>query len=263
VRHLSLLAFTLLVQLAVGAFLTLGALNLQADGPAGDPAARAILDGVLIGIGLAMALALLASTFHLGAPAAAWRAIRNLRTSWLSREVLLTLLFTLLGGLLSLLRRSGAASPTLQAGVAVAAGACGIGLVYAMASVYRLRTVPHWDTARTTASFFVTTLLLGPLAVATALAVLPGAPEALLRPPMQVIAAVAAAGFGVELAQRGSERLQALRRALLLVGLALCALVLLTAGRATGLLVAAFAAALAAQGIGRYQFYAVGPRRPL
>lgn len=42
---------------------------------------------------LAMAL----STAHLGKPLRAWRAVLNLRTSWLSREVLLAPLFLLLG----------------------------------------------------------------------------------------------------------------------------------------------------------------------
>lgn len=43
------------------------------------------------------ALALFASTVHLGRPERAWRAVLNLRTSWLSREVLLVPLF-LAGG---------------------------------------------------------------------------------------------------------------------------------------------------------------------
>ena len=42
-------------------------------------------------------LAIALSTAHLGKPLRAWRAVLNLRTSWLSREVLLAPLFLLLG----------------------------------------------------------------------------------------------------------------------------------------------------------------------
>jgi DMSO reductase anchor subunit len=44
---------------------------------------------LLLGSGLALVLAalgLVASFFHLGRPERAWRAIRQVRTSWLSRE---------------------------------------------------------------------------------------------------------------------------------------------------------------------------------
>lgn len=44
-------------------------------------------------------LALLLSTLHLGRPLRAWRALANLRSSWLSREILLTVGFLGLAGL--------------------------------------------------------------------------------------------------------------------------------------------------------------------
>mgnify|MGYP001470652589 CR=1 FL=1 len=39
----------------------------------------------------------------------------------------------------------------------------GIGLIYSMAKVYQLRTMPAWNTWRTTAGFFITSILLGQL----------------------------------------------------------------------------------------------------
>ena len=262
-KERSLLAFTLLAQLAVGAFVTVGALGLWAGITEGEPTVLLFVDGALLWVALAMALAMLASAFHLGAPASALHAVRNLRTSWLSREVLLMVSFTVLVGLLSILRRSGAGSSALLAGVAAAAGTCGLGLVYAMARVYRIRTVPRWDTVRTTASFFVTMLLLGPLAVAAGLALGPDLTQAAARAPLLAIALVAAGGFSAEIALGGRGVLHTVRGAILFAGLVLCALSLLAAGRSGAFLAAAFAAALAAQGIGRYQFYVVGPGRPL
>jgi DMSO reductase anchor subunit len=258
-----LVAFTLLAQMAVGAFLTLGALDVWAGGLAGDPAAHALTNGVLLAIGPVMALSLLASLFHLGAPLAAWRAVRNVRSSWLSREVLLASSFTVAGAVFAVLRWSGAGSPSLRTRIAFLAGACGLAMVYAMARVYRLRTVPAWDSVLTTISFFATTVLLGSLAVGTGLAVLPGVPETLVTPPLHVIAVAAAGAFGAELAQRGKGTLHGVRRGLLLAGLAMCVLLLLTGGRATWLLVGAFASALAAQGLGRLLFYDTGLRRAL
>jgi len=41
----------------------------------------------------------------------------------------------------------------------------GVGLIFSMAQVYRLHTMPAWDTWRTTAGFFVTAALLGHAAV--------------------------------------------------------------------------------------------------
>jgi DMSO reductase anchor subunit len=39
--------------------------------------------------------------------------------------------------------------------------ACGIALVYSMAQVYRLRSIPAWNTNRTLLAFTVSTILLG------------------------------------------------------------------------------------------------------
>lgn len=100
--------------------------------------------------GLAFALVgggLLASTFHLGHPERAWRALTQWRSSWLSREGVLSLLtlalFAAYAGLWALfgLRLS-------VTGVAVAAAAAAT--VHATAMIYAsLRTVPRWRTPLT------------------------------------------------------------------------------------------------------------------
>ncbi len=40
---------------------------------------------------------------------------------------------------------------------------CGLGLVYSMARVYRLRSMPAWDTRKTPLAFLISALLLGGL----------------------------------------------------------------------------------------------------
>ena len=42
---------------------------------------------------------------------------------------------------------------------------CGLGLVYSMAQVYRLRSVPAWDTNRTLLAFLVSVALLGGIGI--------------------------------------------------------------------------------------------------
>lgn len=99
---------------------------------------------------LAMALALitlglLASTFHLGHPERAWRALSQWRSSWLSREgvtAVATYLPAGLLGLLSLLKMTTGAEPFLALLCALSAVAtvwC-TGMIYAS-----LRTVKEWN----------------------------------------------------------------------------------------------------------------------
>jgi anaerobic dimethyl sulfoxide reductase subunit C (anchor subunit) len=258
-----LVAFTLLSQTAVGAFLTLGALDLWAGDLAGAAAARTLTDGLLLAIGPVVGVAMLFSLLHLGTPRNAWRSAANLRASWLSREILCALLFAGTGAAFAVSRWSGAGSAGLRTLLAIAGALSGIALVYAEARVYRIRTVPCWDTPLTTVSFFATALLLGPLAVGTGLVLLPGLPDELLRGPLHWITLAAAAGCGAEIAAAGRGTLHGVRRLLLMAGVALCVVLLLSDARFAPALVATFAVALAAQVLGRYLFYVDGLRRAL
>ena len=258
-----LVAFTLLTQMAVGAFLTLGAIDLWAGGLTNQMSWQALTNGVLLAIGPVVAAGLLAALPHLGAPQNAWRAVANVRSSWLSREILLALAFAGLGGLFAALRWSGTGSPALRSRVAFAAGLCGVALVYTMARVYRLRTVESWDTPLTAVSFFATSLLLGSLGVGTAIALLPDVPDALVTGPLHAIAAVAAGGFCAEAATERGGTWHGIRRLLLLAGLMLCVGLMLGAGRATALVILAFGVAVAAQVLGRHRFYVTGLRQLL
>lgn len=141
----SLVAFTILSQMAIGTFWLVSALNeLSAVN--------------LLFLTAIMLVALAASFLHLGSPFNAWRAFCGWRSSWLSREVLCASLFAaLLAGLTLAAWRQ-----IDLAGVGVwLAALCGLVLLISMTQAYRLRTVPAWDHWTTTASFFITTLLLG------------------------------------------------------------------------------------------------------
>jgi anaerobic dimethyl sulfoxide reductase subunit B (iron-sulfur subunit) len=166
VRHEpSLVAFTLLAQLAVGLYWAWVALRWstlsERDPTAGLP---------LLAAGPLLLAGVLASLLHLGRPLRAWRALANLRSSWLSREILLTIKFLAGWAVVVALEVHGVLSPGVRATLAGAVALLGLALVYAMARVYRLRTVPAWDGVRTFRSFLMAALLLGALGAALLLA---------------------------------------------------------------------------------------------
>ncbi len=258
-----LVAFTLLTQMGVGGFLAMVAVDLCAARLGTQASIGVIANEALLVIVPLVIGGLLSSLLHLGTPRNAWRAVANVRTSWLSREVLFALVFCCLASAFTALRWSGVASPSWLAAAATAAAIAGIALVYAMARVYRLRTVPAWNTPLTTLSFFTTTLLLGSLLVATLVGLIPGVPEVIASTPLHQLALVAAGCFALEIAieERGTP--DGRRRLLLLAGLGLCGAQVLSGGRVTTAVVFAFAIAIATQTLARYRFYVQGLRRTL
>ncbi len=169
VREWALISFTILAQMSVGSFLVLGAIHLLAQRRAGMEAADRLADRALLAIGPVLVLGMIASLLHLGNPFAAYRAVTNVASSWLSREILFTVLFGVAGASFAFMQWRKMRSFTVRNIVAWIAGLIGLGLVYSMTQVYMLRTVPVWDSFATPVSFFVTTFLLGALAVGSAL----------------------------------------------------------------------------------------------
>jgi formate dehydrogenase iron-sulfur subunit len=101
----------------------------------------------------ALAVAALAGSLaHLGRPGLAWKALRNLRRSWLSREVAL---FGVYGVAATLAVPVPAVAP-----VAALIGAAG---VFASARLYTVPGRPAWDSPLTFALFGATGLAVGPL----------------------------------------------------------------------------------------------------
>jgi anaerobic dimethyl sulfoxide reductase subunit C len=164
----SLILFTILAQMAVGAFVVLGIVHFLAVRQAGKVAADRLSDLALLAIGPVLLLGLGASLFHLGSPWLAYRAIFNVGSSWLSREILFGTLFAASGGLFAILQWRKIGTFAVRNVIAVIAALLGLALVYSMAQVYMMRTVPVWNSWATPLSFYVTTFLLGGLALAAA-----------------------------------------------------------------------------------------------
>jgi DMSO reductase anchor subunit len=144
--ELPLVAFTLLGQMAAGMAVFSPLVH------------RSFL--LIISIGLLLGIGGLFSFLHLGTKRNAWRAIFHLKKSWLSREILMAGLFGA-SWLISLAERW-----TLSTDYWLPVTALlGLGMVYSMANVYRLRSVPAWNTWRTNAAFFMTAGILGLMGV--------------------------------------------------------------------------------------------------
>ena len=259
-----LVAFTVTAQSAVGVFL-LAALPLLAPGGAGPAARRTGLGLLAVAFGL-MAAAAALSFFHVRHPFRARRALANLRTSWLSREILFELGFMALTGLAALLVLRRPAASGLERGVLAAAAVAGILFLLSMTRIYMLRTVSFWNRAYTPLSFFLTALSVGALAAAWVRGGASGSGPFALSAILFVAADAAAAllvapGYGLFGHRPGpSLRPPAARHGTLHIArLALLAAALVLAG--AGLPAAALALVLAAGVAGRFLFYGLFGRR--
>lgn len=150
--HWPLVLMTTLTQTSVGAFCALVVDQMMYSAQVVRSAAWALL--------LVAAIAMIASTLHLGRPAYAWRALSMWRRSWLSREVLLFTVFAGLGtGYAVALWWSG--------GLAMLFGLCtvvaGIAAVFASARIYIVRARPAWNSSHTVAEFFLSAAFTGPI----------------------------------------------------------------------------------------------------
>ncbi len=149
--ELPLVVFTLLAQMAVGAFWTCQWLFKPLWSLVQSETLFLRLLPVSL-VGLCLALSMLVSFAHLGMKRNVWRVFSNLRKSWLSREILTMGLFGM-GCLLFLM------IPSMAIGLLISL--LGYGLIYSMANVYQLRSMAAWNTRRTLAGFLLSALLLG------------------------------------------------------------------------------------------------------
>jgi formate dehydrogenase iron-sulfur subunit len=257
--HWPLVFMLVMTQLCVGAFISLWMLGFNQAG-SNDLRVAAIASLVLAGISLG------ASTMHLGRPIHAWKAMRGLRRSWLSREVLTLSMFAGAAGAFAGMLFFGLPGRGLAlinaAGFATALA--GLAGVTCSARIYMVRARPAWFSGYTVAEFFSTALLLGPAFVH---ALIPGVPRAVLL--------ASAVGGGAQLLVQSGKflwlsqsevfelrsssvllagRLRA-RFILRLLALIVAGILIPLAADSRWLLNVAFAAAVAGEFLGRYLFF--------
>ncbi len=116
--------------------------------------------GVALSLGLA-SLGLLSSTFHLGHPERAWRSFSQWRTSWLSREGVVSVAVYFPAGILGLAWLF-FDHPTLSAGWVTAALA--FVTVYCTAMIYAsLKPIPRWHNPWVPLNYLLLGLMTGAL----------------------------------------------------------------------------------------------------
>jgi Fe-S-cluster-containing dehydrogenase component/DMSO reductase anchor subunit len=150
--HWPLVIMTVLTQLSVGAFATIWLLQLL-----GAPARLGLAAVTSM---LVAALALSASTLHLGRPIHAYRALKMWGRSWLSREVLFFTSFSAVASLYAAILWQRAPGGALVGALTTVLGLAG---VLASGCIYRVPSRPAWNTPYTLLQFNVTAGLLGPL----------------------------------------------------------------------------------------------------
>ncbi|MBK8616420.1 MAG: dimethyl sulfoxide reductase anchor subunit [Anaerolineales bacterium] len=170
-REWALLIFTILGQIAAGSLLVLLIVRAFAVRMAGVDQADRFTNGPLYIIFPIMGLALLSSLLHLGNPLNIAKAVPNLGTSWLSREVVIAVVFVILVGVYALMQWRKIGNNVLRTVIGWITGLLGLVQVYGMGMVYMIRTQPAWNTLATPVSFLVTALLLGVATIAAALIV--------------------------------------------------------------------------------------------
>ncbi|MGL5697711.1 MAG: DmsC/YnfH family molybdoenzyme membrane anchor subunit [Kluyvera sp.] len=155
-----LVLFTVLGQCVAGATIITGMGWLAARHETTDQR-RIVLK--MFFLWLVMGIAFFASVLHLGSPLRAFNSLNRIGSSALSNEIASGSLFFAVGGfwwLLSVLGKMPAALGRIWLMVSMVLGLL---FVWAMTRVYQIDTVPTWYNGYTTASFFLTVVLTGPL----------------------------------------------------------------------------------------------------
>ncbi|HEV2273550.1 MAG TPA: DmsC/YnfH family molybdoenzyme membrane anchor subunit [Acidobacteriaceae bacterium] len=251
--HWPLVVMTVLTQTSVAALASLLVEHLLRPAQALRTAAAGAL--------LVVMIALSASTFHLGRPAYAWRALKMWRRSWLSREVLLFSLFAGCGALYSAALWADHRASDFLGAATVLFGVAGI---FASARLYTVAARPAWNSGHTFVEFYLSGSLSGTLFAAL---FLPAARQQLDRAAavagacillQQILKFAWLAGSRVfELRSAGALLWNVLRPPFLLrgAGLIILELVLIHGGPGSPIAVTVFLLSLAVEILGRWLFF--------
>jgi anaerobic dimethyl sulfoxide reductase subunit C len=166
VREWALPVYTILMQLAVGGLFILWMIRLIASSKFTSSELDRMIQNPIMAITVTGFLAMIGAHFHLSKPFHSFLAILNIETSWLSREILFTVLFFLTTiGLWNLSRFNTHRQKHITS-LGWLAILFGLIVVYCMANIYILPTQEVWNSLSMVFSFYTTTLLLGSMMIA-------------------------------------------------------------------------------------------------
>ena len=167
VREWALPVYTILMQLAVGAFAILWLIRQGAGSKFSQQEIDRIISNPLLVIAFTAAVAMGGAHFHLSKPFHSFLAVLNFRSSWLSREIVFSVLFLLLAMSVLYLTYFRTHRRQLITVLGWLAALFGTILIYCMARIYLIPTQVAWNSTSVIFSFYITSLMLGGMAIAT------------------------------------------------------------------------------------------------
>lgn len=161
-----LLIFTVCMQAAIGGMLMLWLYYKKISDSGEEKTYAAMRMPLFIISGLSL-IGLIASFTHLGTPTNAFNTIRNIGSSWMSREILVTGLF-----IAAAFVTTGLAVVQKKVNPILLLTSALIGLIdiYCMAAIYAKTLVSGWNSINTFTAFYGTALVLGPVLVVSFIA---------------------------------------------------------------------------------------------
>ncbi len=168
-REWALPVYTVMIQLAAGALLVLWTLRGRGLAHLGRAGLDAMVRRPLLIIVLTIYAGMIGSHFHLSRPYLSFLAVSNIESSWLSREIAFTVLFSLSATACWYLQWFVAERQALKTILGWFAVAMGYGTLYCMSRAYQLPVQAAWNAPATFGAFLGTSLLLGSMSMAAIL----------------------------------------------------------------------------------------------
>lgn len=191
-RELSLIINSILVPLAAGLFIFSAGYRMIMPGSAHSEPVRYFTSTGMALAGPVILLGIVISMFHLGNPLRAYRSVRKIDTSWLSREVFFTASFFGLWLLYYIMEITGIKTSYVIS-LTVLAGFLSI---ISMANIYHSTGKPGWSGFNTYSGFLGSVIILGSVgASAVAVYSTPGNGEVAELLVMSVIMALFVSGL--------------------------------------------------------------------
>lgn len=166
VREWALPIYTILMQLAIGALFILWSIRALIKSKFSPEQLDRIMQNPMLVVWFTVVVAMTGSHFHLSKPFLSFFAFSNFHTSWLSREIVFTVIFFLILSSLWLFSRFKSSYYKLINSLGWVAILFGFIVVYCMARIYLLPTQVAWNSPTVIISFYITAVLLGTMTIA-------------------------------------------------------------------------------------------------
>lgn len=169
IREWALPVYTILIQMSVGMLLVLWSLRLFGSKRYGKEVLDQVVRDPLIITLATIILGMIGAHFHLSRPYLSLLAVSNFRTSWLSWEIVFTLLFFFSTAVLWFFQWYRKGLWRLKSVMGWLAIIFGVVTVYCTGRIYLLPTQAAWNMPETILAFYGSMLLGGVMALAAIL----------------------------------------------------------------------------------------------